>query len=71
MKEKGEEQSLSLLSEDTLKLDDYIKAVIADAVSFVQSNSHVRCVNKKSFSFPEGSTPTTISSIAVDRKSVV
>ena len=65
MNEKGEEQSLSLLSEDTLKLDDYIKAVIADAVSFVQSNSHVRCVNKKSFSFPEGSTPTTISSIAV------
>lgn len=48
LNEIGEEETLSLLSEDTVKIGEYIKAVIPDAVSLVQMNSPVRCVNKKS-----------------------
>ncbi len=47
MNEIGEEESLSLLSEDTIKIEEYIKSVIPDAVGIVQMNSPVRCVNKK------------------------
>ena len=47
LNEIGEEETLSLLSEDTVKIEEYIKAVIPDAVSLVQMNSPVRCVNKK------------------------
>lgn len=48
LNEIGEEETLSLLSEDTVKIEEYIKTVIPDAVSLVQMNSPVRCVNKKS-----------------------
>lgn len=48
MNETGEEAKLSLLSEDTVKLDEYIKSVIPDAVNIIITNSLVRCVNKKS-----------------------
>lgn len=47
MNEEGSESSLSMLSEDTLKIDDYIKNAIADAVGIVALNSPVRCVNMK------------------------
>lgn len=47
MNEIGEEENLSLLSEDTVKIEEYIKSAIPDAVSVVQLNSPVRCVNKK------------------------
>lgn len=48
MNEAGEEAKLSLLSEDTVKLDEYIKSSIPDAVDIIIANSPVRCVNKKS-----------------------
>ena len=48
LNEIGEEDNLSLLSEDTLKIEEYIKSVIPDAVGLVQMNSPVRCINKKS-----------------------
>lgn len=48
MNEAGEESKLSLLSEDTVKLDEYIKSAIPDAVNIIIANSPVRCVNKKS-----------------------
>lgn len=35
LNEIGEEETLSLLSEDTVKIEEYIKAVIPDAVSLV------------------------------------
>ena len=38
LNEIGEEETLSLLSEDTVKIEEYIKAVIPDAVSLVQMN---------------------------------
>lgn len=47
LNEIGEEENFSLLSEDTVKIEEYIKASIPDAVSLVQMNSPVRCVNKK------------------------
>ena len=47
MNEAGEEAKLSLLSEDTVNLDEYIKSSIPDAVNIVIANSPVRCVNKK------------------------
>lgn len=47
MNEAGEEAKLSLLSEDTVKLDEYIKSAIPDAVNIIIANSPVRCVNKK------------------------
>lgn len=48
LNEIGEEETLSLLSEDTVKIEEYIKTSIPDAVSLIQMNSPVRCVNKKS-----------------------
>lgn len=48
MNEVGEESKLSLLSEDTVKLEEYIKSVIPDAVDIIIANSPERCVNKKS-----------------------
>ncbi len=47
MNEIGEEENLTLLSEDTVKIEEYIKSAIPDAVGLVQLNSPVRCVNKK------------------------
>lgn len=47
MNEIGEEAKLSLLGEDTIKLDEYIKSAIPDAVNIIIANSPVRCVNKK------------------------
>ena len=38
MNEIGDEDSLTLLSEDTVKLDEYIKSVIPDAVNIVIEN---------------------------------
>ena len=48
LNEIGEEDNLSLLSEDTVKIEEYIKSVIPDAIGLVQMNSPVRCINKKS-----------------------
>lgn len=48
MNEIGDEDSLTLLSEDTVKLDEYIKSVIPDAVNIVIENCPSRCVNRKS-----------------------
>lgn len=50
MNEIGEEASLSLLSEDTVKIDEYIKSVIPDAVNIIIENCPNRCVNRKSAS---------------------
>lgn len=54
MNETGQDEGFSLLSEDTVKLDDYIKSCIPDAVNLVVLGSPIRCVNKKAYS------PTTI-----------
>lgn len=48
MNEAGAESTLTLLTEDNVKLDEYIKSCIADAVSIIIQNSPFRCVNKKS-----------------------
>lgn len=48
LNEIGEEENLSLLSEDTVQIEEYIKATLPDAVNLVQMNSPIRCVNKKS-----------------------
>lgn len=48
MNEAGENQVLSLLNEDSIKLDEYIKGCIPDAVNIIASNSNYLCVNKKS-----------------------
>ena len=48
MNEAGSEESLTLLDEDNIKLDTYIKSAIPDAVNLVAQNSPVRCVNMKS-----------------------
>lgn len=50
MNEAGEETTLSMLSEDTLKISDYIRESIPDAVALVQMNSPVRSVNAKMYS---------------------
>ena len=50
MNEAGEEESLTLLSEDNIKLDTYIKSSIPDAVSIVALNSPVKGVNVKEHS---------------------
>lgn len=42
-----EDDSVSLLSEDTVEIEDYIKQSIPEAVSLVQLNSPVRSVNRK------------------------
>lgn len=49
MNEAGADETLSLLSEDTVKLDEYIKSCIPDAVNLVVINSPFRCVNKKAY----------------------
>jgi hypothetical protein len=48
MNEVGNDENLTLLSEDTISLDQYIKSVIADAVNLIVDNSPYRCVNRKS-----------------------
>lgn len=48
MNEAGNDESLNLLSEDTISLDVYIKSVIPDAVTIMIENSPFRCVNRKS-----------------------
>lgn len=65
LNEIGEEDSISLLSEDTVKIEEYIKSVLPEAVNLVQINSPVRCVNRKS-----GATDTEISSDIDGRCSV-
>lgn len=45
MNDLGEDESLTLLSEDTVKLEEYIRRAIPDAVLLVQQNSSVRSVN--------------------------
>lgn len=52
LNEAGEESSLSLLSEDTVKLSDYIKNSIGDAVTLVQQHAGPMSVNKKSVDAP-------------------
>lgn len=49
MNEIGDEASLTLLAEDTVKITAYIKSAIPDAVALVQLHSPVRCVNKKEY----------------------
>lgn len=41
MNETGQEEQLSLLSEDTVKLDEYISSVIPDAVNILSANENV------------------------------
>lgn len=65
LNEIGEEANLALLSEDTVKIEEYITSVIPEAVNLVQINSPVRCVNRKS-----GVTSAEISSNADGRCSV-
>ena len=48
LNEAGEENSLALLTEDTVKLGDYIRESIPDAVTLIQMNSPLWPVNKKS-----------------------
>lgn len=48
LNEIGKEENFTLLTEDTVKIDEYIKSSIPEAVLLVQQNSPVRCVNKKS-----------------------
>lgn len=50
MNEIGEDANTSLLEEDTIKIDEYIKSCIPEAVSLVVQNSPNRCVNPKSSS---------------------
>ncbi|WP_099465554.1 hypothetical protein [Parabacteroides provencensis] len=50
MNEAGEDENLHLLSEDTVKLDEYIESVIPDAVNLVLLNAPVNCINTSSFS---------------------
>lgn len=45
MNEAGEEDSLHLLSEDTVKLTEYIKSVIPDAIDMVTMVAPLRCIN--------------------------
>jgi hypothetical protein len=47
MNEIGEEENLSLLSEDTVKIEEYIKSIIPDAVNIIIENCPNRCVNRK------------------------
>lgn len=47
LNEAGGDTELSLLSEDTLRVSDYIEQSIAEAVRLVQSLSENRCVNPK------------------------
>lgn len=49
MNEIGDEASLTLLAEDTVKITAYIKSAIPDAVALVQLHSPVRCVNQKEY----------------------
>lgn len=52
MNEIGEDANTSLLEEDTIKIDEYIKSCIPEAVALVIQNSPNRCVNPKSSSSP-------------------
>ena len=47
MNEAGAEETLTLLSEDTVKLDTYIESVIPDASNLILSVSPVRYINTK------------------------
>ena len=48
LNETGSEDSFSLISVDTVKLDDYIESVIPDACNLVLSVAPVRYINTKS-----------------------
>lgn len=48
LNEIGESAALTLLTEDTVKIEEYIKSVIPDAVDLAILNSPNRCVNRKS-----------------------
>ena len=50
LNETGSEDSFSLISVDTVKLDDYIASVIPDACNLVLSVAPVRYINTKSAS---------------------
>ena len=50
LNETGSEDSFSLISVDTVKLDDYIESVIPDACNLVLSVAPVRYINTKSAS---------------------
>lgn len=50
MNEAGAEETLTLLSEDTVKLDTYIESVIPDASNLILSVAPVRYINTKSAS---------------------
>lgn len=45
LNEAGEEDSLHLLSEDTVKLTQYIESVISDAINYVISISPIQHIN--------------------------
>lgn len=50
MNEAGADEKLSLLSEDTVKLDDYITSCIPDAANFIMMVSPLRHLNPSSVS---------------------
>lgn len=50
MNEIGEDANTSLLDEDTIKIDEYIKSCIPEAVNLVIHSSPSKCVNPKSSS---------------------
>lgn len=50
MNEAGEEDSLHLLSDDTLKLTKYIESVIPDAINLILLVSPVRCIKTSTHS---------------------
>lgn len=48
MNEAGKDETLALLSEDTIKLDDYIASCIPDAVNLIVLSSPLRYLNASS-----------------------
>lgn len=47
MNEIGEDTNSSLLDEDTIKIDEYIKSCIGDALSLIILNSGIKSINPK------------------------
>lgn len=45
MNEVSSDEELHLLSEDTIKLDEYIKSCIPDAINLIISVAPIRCIN--------------------------
>lgn len=56
MNEAGKDESLTLLSEDTVKLDDYIESCIPDAANIIMLSSPLKYLNATSASVTVNST---------------